>query len=126
MNLVDLARQADIDVAHRKCDQVRTDEDFKRQWLEAFAALVRAEADKELAAARHDIARMLQSITALETERADMLAAMASPVAIVHVRKLMFHDVHINNHEWIEWKLPKRDGMKLYGAPVLAKEKTDD
>lgn len=40
------------------------------------------------------------------------------PVAIVHVKKLKFHDVHINNHEWIEWKQPKHDGMELYAAPV--------
>lgn len=124
MRLIDLARQADIEVAHTQSDHVRSDDEIKRQWLQAFAALVRADADKELAAARHDIERQLQSIAALEEERADMLAAMASPVAIVHVRKLMFHDVHINNHEWIEWLHPKRDGTKLYDLSVLAREKT--
>jgi len=40
------------------------------------------------------------------------------PVAILHVKKLKFQDVHINNHEWIEWLQPKVDGMKLYSEPV--------
>ena len=40
------------------------------------------------------------------------------PVAILHVKKLKFHDAHINNHEWIEWLQPKVDGMKLYSEPV--------
>lgn len=42
---------------------------------------------------------------------------MNNPVAIVHVKKLKFHDTHINNHEWIEWLQPKEDGMKLYSEP---------
>lgn len=60
---------------------------------------------------------------------ADHLAAsgkaMPDPVAIVHVKKLKFHDVHINNHEWIEWLQPKHDGMKLYAGPLRVNDLTD-
>ena len=34
--------------------------------------------------------------------------------AIVNIKKLKFKDIHINDHEWIDWKQQKYDGMKLY------------
>lgn len=53
-----------------------------------------------------------------QLKNAALTPVKQAPAAIVHLKKLMFKDVHINNHEWIEWLQPKQDGMLLYGAPV--------
>jgi NADH pyrophosphatase NudC (nudix superfamily) len=47
-NLNELAKQADIHVAHLKSDHIRTDAEIKLQWIEAFATLVREEYEEHL------------------------------------------------------------------------------
>lgn len=62
----------------------------------------------------------LGTITKAQKQLREALAEPAQqPVAIVHINKLKFNDVHINNHEWIEWKQPKYDGMRLFLAPTM-------
>lgn len=47
-DLNELAKQADIHVAHLKSDHIRTDAEIKLQWIEAFAKIVREEYEKHL------------------------------------------------------------------------------
>lgn len=38
--ILDLAEQADIEVAHMKSDHPRTDQEIKQQWVEQFAHII--------------------------------------------------------------------------------------